>query len=148
MMDDWGISCQIALRWMSQDLTDYKSTLVQVMAWCWEAISHYLSQCWFRCYSATTCLKLIEAEWRLYDNLTTNGSDNGLSPDRRQAIISTNAKMLLTGPLRTKFCGILIEIGIFSFKKMHLKMLFGKCQPFCLCLNELTLTAHWYKSMG
>ena len=30
---------------MSQDLTD-KSTLVQVMAWCREATSHYLNLCW------------------------------------------------------------------------------------------------------
>ena len=30
---------------MSLDLTD-KSTLVQVMAWCSQATSHYLSQCW------------------------------------------------------------------------------------------------------
>ena len=35
-----------ALRWMAWDLTDYKSTLVQVMAWCRQATSHYLSQCW------------------------------------------------------------------------------------------------------
>ena len=35
-----------ALRWMTQDLTDDKSTLVQVMAWCRQATSHYLSQCW------------------------------------------------------------------------------------------------------
>ena len=35
-----------ALRWMTQDLTDDKSTLVQVMAWCRQAASHYLSQCW------------------------------------------------------------------------------------------------------
>ena len=33
---------------MPQDLTDDKSTLVQVMAWCRQAISHYLSQCWIR----------------------------------------------------------------------------------------------------
>ena len=31
---------------MPQDLTDDKSTLVQVMAWCRLATSHYLSQCW------------------------------------------------------------------------------------------------------
>ena len=31
---------------MSLDLTDDKSTLVQVMAWCRQATSHYLSQCW------------------------------------------------------------------------------------------------------
>ena len=35
-----------ALRWMPRDLTDDKSTLVQVMAWCRKATSHYLSQCW------------------------------------------------------------------------------------------------------
>ena len=34
------------LRWMPRDLTDDKSTLVQVMAWCRQAKGHYLSQCW------------------------------------------------------------------------------------------------------
>ena len=33
------------------DLTDDKSTLVQVMAWCHQATSHYLSQCWPRSLS-------------------------------------------------------------------------------------------------
>ena len=49
--DGWGISCKIALRWMPPDLTDDKSTLVQVMAWCRQATSHYLSQCWPRSLS-------------------------------------------------------------------------------------------------
>ena len=31
---------------MSLDLTEDKSTLVQVMAWCRLATSHYLNQCW------------------------------------------------------------------------------------------------------
>ena len=47
----WGISYEIALRWMPQDLTDDKSTLVRVMAWCRLATSHYLSQCWPRSMS-------------------------------------------------------------------------------------------------
>ena len=51
MIDGWGISCELALRWMSLDLTDDKSTLVQVMAWCHQATSHYLSQCWPRSLS-------------------------------------------------------------------------------------------------
>ena len=34
------------LRWMPHDLTDDQSTLVQVMAWCRQATSHYLNQCW------------------------------------------------------------------------------------------------------
>ena len=33
---------------MPLDLTDDKSTLVQVLAWCRQATSHYLSQCWPR----------------------------------------------------------------------------------------------------
>ena len=34
------------LRWMTRDHTDDKSTSVQVMAWCRQATSHYLNQCW------------------------------------------------------------------------------------------------------
>ena len=34
IMDGWGISCKIDLRWMSLDLHDKKSTLDQVTAWC------------------------------------------------------------------------------------------------------------------
>ena len=44
----WSISSEIALTWMPLDLTDDKSKLVQVMAWCRQATSHYLSQCWPR----------------------------------------------------------------------------------------------------
>ena len=46
VIDGWGISCEIALIWVSLDFTDDQSTLVQVMAWCRQATSHYLSQCW------------------------------------------------------------------------------------------------------
>ena len=42
----WGISCEIVLKWISLDLADDKSTLVQVMGWCRQATSHYPSQCW------------------------------------------------------------------------------------------------------
>ena len=38
--------------------------------------------------------------------LTTIDSDNGLSPDRRKAIIRTNAGILLIGPLGTNFSEI------------------------------------------
>ena len=40
--------------------------------------------------------------------LTIIASDNGLSPERRQAIIWTNAGLLLIGPLRTNLSEILI----------------------------------------
>ena len=67
------------------------------------------------------------------------GSDNGLSPGRRQAIIWTNAGILLIGPLGTKFSEIIIAIHWFSFKEMHLKMSSGKWRPFCIGLNLLKL---------
>ena len=68
-------------------------------------------------------------------NLTVIGSNNGLSPDRRQAIIWTNAAILSIRPLGRNFSEIVIEIYTFSLKKMHLKMLFGKWRPFCLGLT-------------
>ena len=40
--------CEIALWWMPQNITNKKSRLVQIMAWCRQATSHYLSQCWPR----------------------------------------------------------------------------------------------------
>ena len=69
--------------------------------------------------------------------LTIIGSDNGLSPGRCQAIIWTNAGILLIGPLGTNFSEILIEIISFSFKKMHLNVSSAKRRPFCLSLNVL-----------
>ena len=49
--------------------------------------------------------------------LTIIGSDNGLSPNRRQAVIWTSDTILLIGPLRTNFSEIFIEIYTFSFRK-------------------------------
>ena len=50
-IDGWSLSCEIAPIWMSLDFTDDQSTLVQVMAWCRQSTSHYLSQCWHRSLS-------------------------------------------------------------------------------------------------
>ena len=73
---------------------------------------------------------------------TTIGSDNGLSPGRRQAIIWTNAGILLIWTLGTNFSEILREIHVFSFKKIHLKMSSVKWRPFCLGLNVLIHTIY------
>ena len=75
------------------------------------------------------------------NQLTIIGSDNGLLPDRRQAIIWTNAGILLIGPLGTNFSEILIEILTFSFKKMRLKVSSAKRRPFCLGLNVLKVNS-------
>ena len=79
--------------------------------------------------------------------LTIVVSDNGLSPGRRQAIIWTNAGILLIGPLGTNFSEILIGINTFSFKKMHLKMSSGKQRPLCLGLNVLSVSVPWINSL-
>ena len=69
--------------------------------------------------------------------LTIIGSDNGLTPDRHQAIIRTNVDLLLIGPLETNVNEILMKIRYFQFTKMHLKMSYAKWCPFCLRLNVL-----------
>ena len=65
------------------------------------------------------------------------GSDNGLSPGRHQAIIWTNAGILLIGLLGTNFSEILIEMLTHSLKKMHLKLSSVKWWPVCFGLNML-----------
>ena len=66
--------CEISLRCMPQNLTDDKSILVQVMAWCHQATSRYLNQCWprymspygvTRPYWVNKMVKIINA---LFDN--------------------------------------------------------------------------------
>ena len=56
------------------------------------------------------------------NKLTIIGSDNGFIPGWRQAIIWTNAGILLIQNWGTSCSQILNEIYAFSFKKMHLKM--------------------------
>ena len=89
---------------------------------------------------------------------TIIGSDNGLSPGRRQAVIRTNAGILLIRPLGTNFNEILIGIQIFSMKKMHFKVSSAKRRPFVsasMCLSFIhdddccflstyhTIESHW-----
>ena len=103
---------------------------------------------WSRCrlnQGIQSLLKLILNHWGrvthiCVGNLTIIGPDNGLSPGRRQAIIWTNAGILLIGPWGTNFSEILIGIQAFSFKEMHLKMSSAKWCQFCLGLNVLTPT--------
>ena len=97
--------------------------------------------CGHFCYKMVHCGYLCNALWDLWDvsimlewledkqlthwgrvmhicvgNLTIFGSDNGLLPGRCQAIIWTNAGVLVIGPLGTNFSEISIEICAFSRK--------------------------------
>ena len=127
------------------------------MGWRCQAANHYLSPCWPRsmlpygitrsqCVNIALCIWVITVvaltHWVrvthvCVSRLTITGSENGLSPGRRQAIIWTNAGLLLFGPLGANFSEILIKILAFSFTKMRLKVLSAKWRSFCLGLNEL-----------
>ena len=82
MIDGWDTCCEIAIRRMSLDLTDDKSTLVQVMAWCRQATSHYLSQCW---PSFLSPYDVTRPQWVKKSALDRVQSDNSeLDCDNRQ----------------------------------------------------------------
>ena len=107
--------------------------LVQVMESCLMAPNHYLNQMKTQKQTHWGREMLI-----CVSKLTNIGSDNGLAPGRRQAIIWTNARILLIGPLGTNFSEILIEIYTFPFKKMHLKMSTILSLPQCVKIIVLT----------
>ena len=97
-------------------------------------------------YCQIPALCLTHWGWVMYIcviKLTIIGSDNGLLPGRCQAIIWTNAGVLLIGPLGINFSEISSRIDIFSFKKMHLKLSSAKWQPFGLGLNVLMYIITW-----
>ena len=71
---------------------------------------------------------------------TIIGPDNGLLLGQHQAIIWSNAGILLIQTLGTNFTEILSEIHTFSFKKMHLKMLSLKLWQFSVGFNVLITT--------
>ena len=111
----------------------------------WKFIEICCSEC--KIMSCTKQTLGVLTQWGWVTNICVNkqtnmDSDNGLLPGWLQAIIWTNAGILLTGPLGTNFSEILIKIYTFWFKKMHLKMLSGKWQPFCLHLIVLTTMCH------
>ena len=68
--------------------------------------------------------------------LSIVGSDNGLSPGRRQAIIWTNGGILFIGALGTKFSETLIAIRTFPFKKTHWKMSFILSRSHCVKIAQ------------
>ena len=111
--------CTIAVYFIPQYT---KTTLSTVLVWSTQHLTH-----WGR------------VTYICVGKLIIIGSDNGLAPERRQAIIWTNAGILLIGPLGRNF---FIE---FSLKKICLKMSSAKCCSFRLSLNVLN---HHHISRG
>ena len=99
----------------------------------------WIFTCWF-CLTHWGRVTLI-----CVGNVTITGSDNGLSPGRRQAITWTNVGILLIEPLGTNLNEMLIEIHTFSFKKIQLKMSSGKWRQFWPGLNVLKYKSYiWH----
>ena len=109
--------------------------------WAKEPFTKMLLKYHLRHGSQFSCLNVLTHWGRVthicVSKLTIIGSDNGLSPGRRQAIFWTNAGILLIEPSGTNFSEIGIGIQTFSFKKLYLKMSSGKWRPSCLGLNVL-----------
>ena len=73
VIDGWSISCEIALRLLSLEFTDDKSTLVQVMAWCRQATT----LCDLDLYplTFTFCMNITvvisDNSWKFHDDMMT-----------------------------------------------------------------------------
>ena len=80
------------------------------------------------------------------NELVMIGSDNVLSPGRRQAFIWNNVGILLTESLGTNFSENFNEIYSFSFGKMHLKISPENNWPFCLGLDVFIRQASYKDS--
>ena len=72
------------------------------------------------------------------NKLTVIGSDNGLSPGRRQAIIWTNAGILLIRTLGTNFSEILNRNSSIFIQDNAFENVVWKMAAICLGLNVLT----------
>ena len=161
-MSNANVFCSIDAQWRTHSIF---ALLIPFTAkppdYCWPVTGYttqrasYVERDFMRCYPHVVVRTFVlvgpsnDMSWVLLTHwgrethicvgkLTIIASDNGLSPDRRQAIIWTNTRLLLIGPLGTNFGEILIGIPIFSLKKIRLKMSSAKCCSFRLGLNVLT----------
>ena len=143
------------------DKMKHKSTNSRVFLWTLININKYSyiwkDQPYITCSSITLCLfrhvafmhgGYIKINTRTYRG-TIRYNDGALPiwDGRRQTIIGTNAGMLLVRPLKPKFSEILIEIYMFSFTKMHLK-LSGNWRPFCLSFNMRKFRKKYHLSLS
>ena len=96
------------------------------------------------CYSLKCTWKSCLAHWGwvthiCVSKLTIIGSDNGLPPGRRQAIIWTDAGILLIRPLGTNFGEIINRISNIFIQENAFEEVIWKMGGLCLSLNVLIL---------
>ena len=135
MIDGWDIFSEIALRRMSLDLTDDKSTLVHVMAWWCQATSHYLSQCWpssLSPYDVTRpqwvkawnrCKKKKKNLWNLNQNMPIFMQDNLLRNVVSKIVAILFLPQCISWSQRLLLCGYWERLNgnIMSYKPQSLK---------------------------
>ena len=74
-----------------------------------------------------------------YKAIVYIGSDNYLSPVRRQTITRNDADLLSIGSLRRVSSEIWFNVQNLSFRKIRFKLLSAKYPPFCFGLNGLNM---------
>ena len=99
---------EFLLKLLPVGLIDSKSVLLFWWLDAEQARSHYRAQCSLTHWGRVTHICV--------NTLTIIGSDNDLSPRRRQAIVKTNDRILLIRAPRTSFSEILIHIHTISRK--------------------------------
>ena len=106
----------------------------------WKHINGFVQDCSNALELLQSCFNSLRQSGTLcVYKLTIIDSDKGLSLRRHQAIIWTNAGLLLIGPLGTNFSEILIEIFLhFNSIKCIWKCRLENGGPSCFCLNVLS----------
>ena len=119
---NWWLFClslnELSAVWKVQCFFPVSSVVINFISWWWTPNFHPKGQ-------KSPLNSLRPSDTCIYiciSKLATIGSDNGLSPGGRQAIIWTNDGMMLVQTLGTNFSEILSENHAFSFKKIHFKM--------------------------
>ena len=102
-----------APRWMPWDFTDDKSTLVQVMAWCHQATSHYPSQCWpspMLPYGATRpqWVNMFQLNWNVLQKLWFN-----------LCVVDPNAQWIIHSSQSFKFFNQVNGCQVVRYKKFN-----------------------------
>ena len=155
-----SLFCRITLKWMLQGLHDDKSTLVQVIAWCRQATSHYLNQCLtkifvnIRCHKVKWVKKMETTQWNLIALLSANSFEpvdaymhapvgrSSLVHKMACALIGTKPKPMLllwqSDPREQTSVKYQSDFKHFHSRKCIWNVICNTA-AFCYCLHLLTL---------
>ena len=111
------LSCILFFRWMPWNPTDEKSKLVQVMVWCRQATSHYLSLCWPTSLSPYV---VIRTHWVK----TVEHTSNTVGVTEMPVYLNIAPKKLFWSKLWDKCSSILWS---FNYKRIALHEIVRKC---------------------